>query len=125
VACVLGVECLSKVIQPLCVEFVWVNADWMCDTKHISSIIVDGFEPAIVTVPLRITTHFERDLFLIFEVVLVFEHSSDAELKRTSLLIPIERIQVVSDKPMECVSVVAVAPVTWRTVFFITDGSSE
>jgi len=34
---------MSEGIQSLCFKFVWLNANWMLDTKHISRFAVDEF----------------------------------------------------------------------------------
>ena len=51
----------------------------MLDTKLVSVLIIDEFEPAIVATPLRITTHFECYALVVVEVVPVFKHITDAE----------------------------------------------
>lgn len=89
---------MSEGIQSLFLQSVWLNANWMLDTKHVSRFVVDEFQPAIVTVPLWVPTNFECDALLVLEVVFVFEYVSNAEFERTRILVPIERVQVVSDE---------------------------
>lgn len=69
---VLWIECVSEGIQPLFLESVWPNANWMLDTKLGCRVVVDEFYPAIVAIPLWVAPDFERDALLILEVVSLF-----------------------------------------------------
>jgi hypothetical protein len=91
---------MSERILPLFSHVVWLNADRMLDTNLISMLLEYEFEPAIVATPLRITTHFECDSFVVLEVVAVFKHVTDAEFDCTSLFIPVERVQVIPNETM-------------------------
>ncbi len=84
----------------------------MRDTKRSSCLVVDEFHPRIVTVPVGIPADFERDLFLVLEVVLLCENRSDAELQGTPILASVELVQVFADETVEIVAILTGAPVS-------------
>ena len=110
---VLRVECVSEGTLPLFPYVGWLYADGVLDANPVGSLVVDEFYPAVVTVPLWVAVNFERDSFLMVEVVAVFQHVANAELQRAPILVPVERVEVVADEAVKLVAVVAGAPVAW------------
>jgi len=110
----LGIECVSECIRPLLSEIGWVNADGMLDTKLVSVLIVDELQSTVVATPLRITTDFECETFVVIKAVPVFKHVTNTEFKYTSLFVPVERVQVVADEAVQLVAVVTGAPIPRR-----------
>ncbi|ELY37652.1 hypothetical protein C496_19120 [Natronorubrum tibetense GA33] len=89
---------MSEGIQSLFAYVIWPYANRMLDTKLGSRLVVDKFQPAIITLPVGIPADFERDTFLVLEVVLLFESFADTELQRTPILIPVELVQVIANE---------------------------
>ena len=89
---------MSEDSLPLFADVAQLNADRVLDTKLVSVLIVDAFYPTIVATPLRIATDFECDPLVVLEVVPVFEYITDAEFERTSVFVPVERVEIVADE---------------------------
>ena len=98
-------------------EIVWLNADRVLDTKPVSVFIVDEFYSTVVATPLGITTDFECEPFVVLEVVAVFEYVTDAKFERTSVFVPVERVQIVTDEAVQLVAVVTSSPIPRWTRF--------
>jgi len=85
----------------------------MRDANPVGGLVVDEFHPAVVAVPLWVAADFERESFLMVEVVAIFQYVADPELECTLRFVPVEGVEVVADEAVKIVAVVAVAPVTW------------
>jgi hypothetical protein len=91
---------MSEGILALLVNVIWVNANRMLDTKLVSVLIVDELQSTVVTTPLWLTTHLEREAFGVGEVVPVFECVTNAEFDCTLILVPVEGVQIVPNEAM-------------------------
>ena len=98
---VLRVECVSEAIPSLFPEVGWLYADRMGDANPVGGLVVDEFDPAVVTVPLWIAVDVERDSFLMGEVVAVLQHVADAELQRALRFVPVERVEIIADETVK------------------------
>lgn len=57
---VLGIECMSEIIQSLLRGVVWPDANRMVDTKRVGRLVVDKLQPRIVTLSPTVALDFER-----------------------------------------------------------------
>lgn len=121
---VLGIEGVSEGIRPLFTHVVWLNADGMLDTNLVSSLVVHELQPTIVTVPLWVAAYFEGDALLVLEVIAVPEYITDAELQRTMVFVPAERVEVVTDEAVQFIAIVTVTPVARWTIVVIRNNCS-
>ena len=79
----------------------------MLDANPVGGLVVDEFHPAVVTVPLWIAVDFKRHTLVVLEVVAVLQYVADAELECALRFVPVERVEVVADKAVKFVAVVA------------------